>query len=375
MGLPARREAPALLAGPAAGLILNLAGVAPAGAAPSDAAGRAARFEKMGRAAYQKKAYVDAIAAFEAAWNAAPLPKYLFNLGRCHERAGRPDLAMQFLERYVEAAPDAPDRGDVEALIEVTRIKLAKTHGRLRVASEPSGALATVTGAGSAVPAVSDTAPLTLWLPAGTYEIALSMTGFDPTRRTVVVRPGEAEKLHVPLLAAAGAGQGSPAAGEPGGGQPGSPPKDAAAAAPAAATSPAPAATPARAPVPPAAPAAEAEPSRGVRWLPWTVAGSGAALVATGAVLGRASREAESARDAALARPVSPSGREAAERDARAEDERAASRALQANIAYAAGGVALAAGLALTAFGGSEAGVAISPLPEGGASFVWRWNR
>jgi len=50
---------------------------------PSEAA---AELDALGKAAYRKKRWDDAIAAFESAYEADPLPKYLFNLARCHEK-------------------------------------------------------------------------------------------------------------------------------------------------------------------------------------------------------------------------------------------------------------------------------------------------
>ena len=44
---------------------------------------------------------------FEAAYEADPLPKYLFNIGKCHQRMKSYAEAVGFLERYMEEAPEA----------------------------------------------------------------------------------------------------------------------------------------------------------------------------------------------------------------------------------------------------------------------------
>ncbi len=43
----------------------------------------AAELAALGKEAYRKRKYDDAFAAFEAAYDADPLPKYLYNLGKC----------------------------------------------------------------------------------------------------------------------------------------------------------------------------------------------------------------------------------------------------------------------------------------------------
>src|SRR5262245_24921982 len=65
--------------------------------------------------------YDEAIKEFEEAYVALPRPDFLYNIGQAHKRAGRPDKARAYFERYLELAPGAPDRAEVEKLIAETR--------------------------------------------------------------------------------------------------------------------------------------------------------------------------------------------------------------------------------------------------------------
>ena len=81
-----------------------------------------ARFNE-GKEAYDLGHFDDALAAFEAAYKAKPLPGFLFNLGQCHFGLGHYRRAVFFYERYLELMPAAPNRELVEQLIAEAKAK------------------------------------------------------------------------------------------------------------------------------------------------------------------------------------------------------------------------------------------------------------
>ena len=83
---------------------LALPGAAAAEPAPNEAA---APLDELGKKAYREKRFDDAAAAFEAAYEADPLPKFLYNLGRCYEKLGDPDKAVRELGFPQTSARDA----------------------------------------------------------------------------------------------------------------------------------------------------------------------------------------------------------------------------------------------------------------------------
>jgi tetratricopeptide (TPR) repeat protein len=59
----------------------------------------------------------DAIAEFRRAYELRADPRFLYDIAEGYRRLGLVDQARFFYERYLAAAPDAPDREDVEAAL------------------------------------------------------------------------------------------------------------------------------------------------------------------------------------------------------------------------------------------------------------------
>ena len=91
--------------------------------APKDGA---AQLDALAKRAYRDGNFADALAAFEGAYEADPLPRFLYNLGRCHQKLGDMARASHFFERYLDTAGKAKDRKEVKALATMLRIKLRK---------------------------------------------------------------------------------------------------------------------------------------------------------------------------------------------------------------------------------------------------------
>jgi len=79
--------------------------------------------ESMGRRAFKEGRYPDAIDAFQAAYLMEPDPRYLYNIGRSHERAGNVAEAIEHLTEYVEQDIGDKDRADAEAVLAVLRVR------------------------------------------------------------------------------------------------------------------------------------------------------------------------------------------------------------------------------------------------------------
>ena len=75
-----------------------------------------ARGEHFGKgmALFALYKYDEAIKEFEAGFLEKPDPAYLYNIGRAHQAANRKDLAIQYLQRYLQVAPGAANRAEVE---------------------------------------------------------------------------------------------------------------------------------------------------------------------------------------------------------------------------------------------------------------------
>jgi len=156
----------------------------------------AAELAALAKSAYRKKRWDDAIAAFEGAYESDPLPRFLFNLARCHEKKNDPAKAAHYFERYLQAKPEAGDRRKVRALAKMLKMKLRKSHSKLEVDSEPTGALVVVDTDSGRVEGVT---PFSEWLRFGEHDLTVSSSGRKRHEEEVVLRPGAPTVVEVTL--------------------------------------------------------------------------------------------------------------------------------------------------------------------------------
>jgi tetratricopeptide (TPR) repeat protein len=109
----------------AVGMSTVLAGAAQAAPKkPATPPAHDAQQEKEARAhfdraekAFNLGRFEEALAAYQAAYEALPLPAFLFNIAQCHRNLRNREQAIFFYQRYLSLAPDAPNRPVVEDLI------------------------------------------------------------------------------------------------------------------------------------------------------------------------------------------------------------------------------------------------------------------
>jgi tetratricopeptide (TPR) repeat protein len=89
------------------------------GASADDKATKAARkhFDK-GEKLYALGRFDEALVEYEAAFEAKPLPGFLFNIGQCHRNLGDYDAAIFSFRKYLSLAPEAENREAVLELID-----------------------------------------------------------------------------------------------------------------------------------------------------------------------------------------------------------------------------------------------------------------
>lgn len=74
----------------------------------------------------------EALEAYEDAYDAKPLPGFLFNIGQCHRNLGDLDAAIFSFQKYVELAPDADNHDAVVDLIDELEDEKAEHEQRER---------------------------------------------------------------------------------------------------------------------------------------------------------------------------------------------------------------------------------------------------
>jgi tetratricopeptide (TPR) repeat protein len=109
-----------------------------------DARTEARAHSDLGRVAFNRGDYRTALEEYRRAYEAAPVPALLFNIGRCQEQLGDRAAAVASYRKYLAAVPAAEDRAAVEASI-----------AELERALASPGA-----GKGASAPAAPPTAPM-----------------------------------------------------------------------------------------------------------------------------------------------------------------------------------------------------------------------
>ena len=112
------------------------------GARADDPATRTARhhFER-GEKLYALTRFSEALDEYQKAFDARPIPDFLFNIGQCYRNLGEYDSAIFSYRKYLKLAPDASNREQVEQLIRDLEARKAQSDtqrlGLKRPAPEP----------------------------------------------------------------------------------------------------------------------------------------------------------------------------------------------------------------------------------------------
>ena len=131
-----------------------------------------------------------ALELFEKAYGMDPVPLLLGHMAKAHVRKGDLQKARELYERWLSAETDPRLRARAgELLGEV----LDQIPGRLVVTASPSGAAVTVDGHGVETGGAVE-------LKRGDYEVAVSLRGHRPEKRTARVEAGGETRLKVDLL-------------------------------------------------------------------------------------------------------------------------------------------------------------------------------
>lgn len=79
-----------------------------------------------------------ALDEYQAAFDAAPIPDFLFNMGQCHRNLGDYEAAIFSFRKYLKAVPDAEDRAQVEAYVKQLEAEQDKRDAaRFRLDEDP----------------------------------------------------------------------------------------------------------------------------------------------------------------------------------------------------------------------------------------------
>lgn len=120
-------------------VVLVFAALAIAAATPAHADRKAAlKHYSAGTKAYNLGHFDQAITSFEKAYDEDPQAILLFNIAQSHRQLGNAERALFFYRRYLEAAPDAKNRAEVEGRMTEMQAKLDRVQPAPVVPGAPS---------------------------------------------------------------------------------------------------------------------------------------------------------------------------------------------------------------------------------------------
>lgn len=132
-------------------------------AAADDAATRnAKRHFERGQKLYTLTKFREALDEYQQAFDARPIPDFLFNIGQCYRNLGDYDAAIFSYKKYLAGAPDAPNRPQVEQLIVDLQARKDQEDAR-RLALPPPTPPGTAATAGPAPAPPPDRPIYTRW--------------------------------------------------------------------------------------------------------------------------------------------------------------------------------------------------------------------
>ncbi|MEK6607097.1 MAG: tetratricopeptide repeat protein [Myxococcota bacterium] len=113
--------------------------------AAADDAGKAKALELLreGLDAYGRSDFAGALGQFEEAFRSFPSVKLLVNIGACHRELGRPEVALDFYDRFLREA--GPDAAELRAVAERDAEALRDRVGEI-LAQGPAGARVAIDG-------------------------------------------------------------------------------------------------------------------------------------------------------------------------------------------------------------------------------------
>ena len=158
-----------------------LASTAALAGEPTAAEKRAAALhERRGKEAFAAGNYEECVKEFQKANIDVPSERYLYNIAKCSEKLQSYAQAIEYYTKYLEAAPNAEDRADVEIVVRVLQEKDREQRGvRLAtITAEPAAQVSLLAADGSLQP-LGQT-PLELELPKGTHTLRFEHEGYLP---------------------------------------------------------------------------------------------------------------------------------------------------------------------------------------------------
>jgi hypothetical protein len=142
--------------------------------------------------AWRRGDCIAAVEGFTRAMEAAEHPDTRYNLARALECANEVPRAIAEYERFLQESGDAADRQEVTERLATLRARPVEVF----VTTEPLDATVRLDG----IEGPPERTPCRLRLTPGTHLLSIDHAGYRPEVHRVVVEPGVAQDVHVPMV-------------------------------------------------------------------------------------------------------------------------------------------------------------------------------
>ncbi|MFB6265304.1 MAG: tol-pal system YbgF family protein [Bradymonadaceae bacterium] len=151
-------------------------------------------FEK-GRRLYQNEKYQKAADAFSKAYDLTNRSELLFNIGKAYAKAGKPQKAEKYFQKYLEANPNAPNEQQVVQKIIELQEKIAARMGTVKVKTAKEGR--SVFLGDEKKPRCQS--PCSLSLAPGVHHLEIRAEGMVPKKERIALGKSESKTVEVKL--------------------------------------------------------------------------------------------------------------------------------------------------------------------------------
>jgi len=97
----------------------------------------AKRYFANGEKLFALGKFDEALEQYQQAFEAKPLPGFLYNIGQCHRNLGNFDQAIFSFRKYLTLEPNAPNKEAVQHLIDELEERKAREEGQKRIVTKP----------------------------------------------------------------------------------------------------------------------------------------------------------------------------------------------------------------------------------------------
>jgi tetratricopeptide (TPR) repeat protein len=137
----------------------------------------------------------EAISLWTEAMKLSPDPRYIYNIAVAYEWLKRKDRALEYYQKYLIMAPDAPDKEEVSKIIENLKKAVSQTMCEVSVEASPADVRVSVDG----VSRGEAGGKASFWLSSGMHILKFEKEGYVAEEHRIDLKQSESLSMQVTL--------------------------------------------------------------------------------------------------------------------------------------------------------------------------------